>query len=316
MVAILIAVMFVIMLVWIRLKKGMHRSLFASPYLIWMIIFTVLPLLLIFYYSFTDASGNFTLDSFKTFIDSNYTKNKIYESMGPEYASYISYGSVNTDILLYSLKMAVECTLICLLIAYPLAYFITYNHTKHSNIIIMLFIIPMWMNFLLRTIAWMSILEDNGLLNTFRQWLGLAKRTYLYTNTAVLLGMVYNFLPFMIFPIYTSLSKMDYKLIEASYDLGANRFKTFLKVILPISVPGIISGITMVFMPSVTTFFIPRILGGGNTMMFGDLIENKFLTEGNWNVGSALSLIMMVLILASLGILRKVDPEGEGGSLL
>ena len=316
MVAILIAVMFVIMLIWIRLKKGMHRSLFASPYLIWMIIFTVLPLLLIVYYSFTDASGNFTLDSFKTFIDSNYTKNKIYESMGPEYASYISYGSVNTDILLYSLKMAVECTLICLLIAYPLAYFITYNHTKHSNIIIMLFIIPMWMNFLLRTIAWMSILEDNGLLNTFRQWLGLAKRTYLYTNTAVLLGMVYNFLPFMIFPIYTSLSKMDYKLIEASYDLGANRFKTFLKVILPISVPGIISGITMVFMPSVTTFFIPRILGGGNTMMFGDLIENKFLTEGNWNVGSALSLIMMVLILASLGILRKVDPEGEGGSLL
>ena len=316
MVAILIAVMFVIMLIWIRLKKGMHRSLFASPYLIWMIIFTVLPLLLIVYYSFTDASGNFTLDSFKTFLDSNYTKNKIYESMGPEYASYISYGSVNTDILLYSLKMAVECTLICLLIAYPLAYFITYNHTKHSNIIIMLFIIPMWMNFLLRTIAWMSILEDNGLLNTLRQWLGLAKRTYLYTNTAVLLGMVYNFLPFMIFPIYTSLSKMDYKLIEASYDLGANRFKTFLKVILPISVPGIISGITMVFMPSVTTFFIPRILGGGNTMMFGDLIENKFLTEGNWNVGSALSLIMMVLILASLGILRKVDPEGEGGSLL
>lgn len=316
MVAILIAVMFVIMLIWIRLKKGMHRSLFASPYLLWMIIFTVLPLLLIVYYSFTDASGNFTLDSFKTFIDSNYTKNKIYESMGPEYASYISYGSVNTDILLYSLKMAVECTLICLLIAYPLAYFITYNHTKHSNIIIMLFIIPMWMNFLLRTIAWMSILEDNGLLNTFRQWLGLAKRTYLYTNTAVLLGMVYNFLPFMIFPIYTSLSKMDYKLIEASYDLGADRFKTFLKVILPISVPGIISGITMVFMPSVTTFFIPRILGGGNTMMFGDLIENKFLTEGNWNVGSALSLIMMVLILASLGILRKVDPEGEGGSLL
>lgn len=316
MVAILIAVMFVIMLIWIRLKKGMHRSLFASPYLIWMIIFTVLPLLLIVYYSFTDASGNFTLDSFKTFLDSNYTKNKIYESMGSEYASYISYGSVNTDILLYSLKMAVECTLICLLIAYPLAYFITYNHTKHSNIIIMLFIIPMWMNFLLRTIAWMSILEDNGLLNTLRQWLGLAKRTYLYTNTAVLLGMVYNFLPFMIFPIYTSLSKMDYKLIEASYDLGANRFKTFLKVILPISVPGIISGITMVFMPSVTTFFIPRILGGGNTMMFGDLIENKFLTEGNWNVGSALSLIMMVLILASLGILRKVDPEGEGGSLL
>lgn len=316
MVAIIISAMFIIMFVWIRLRKGMHRSLFASPYLIWMIIFTVLPLLLIAYYSLTDASGNFTIENFKSFLDSNYSKNKLYESMGSEYAKYIVSGTVNTDILLYSLKMAIECTLICLLIAYPLAYFINYNHTKHSNVIILLFIIPMWMNFLLRTIAWMSILEDNGLINTVRSWFGLAKQAYLYNDTAVLLGMIYNFLPFMIFPIYTALSKMDYKLIEASYDLGANRFKTFLKVILPISVPGIISGITMVFMPSVTTFFIPRILGGGNTMMFGDLIENKFLTEGNWNVGSALSLVMMILILLSLGILRKVDPEGEGGSLL
>lgn len=315
-VAILIAIMFLIMIVWIRLKKGMHRSLFSSPYLLWMIIFTVLPLLLIAYYSFTDASGNFTLENFNSFLDSNYSKNKIYASMGEQYASYIVKGSVNTDILIYSLKMALECTIICLLIAYPLAYFITYLHTKHSNIIIMLFIIPMWMNFLLRTIAWMSILEDNGLLNYLRDLIGLAKKSYLYNDTAVLLGMVYNFLPFMVFPIYTALSKMDYKLIEASYDLGANRIKTFIKVILPISIPGIISGITMVFMPSVTTFFIPRILGGGNTMMFGDLIENRFLTEGNWNVGSALSLIMMLLILISLGILRKVDPEGEGGSLL
>lgn len=304
------------MLVWVKLKKGLHRSLFASPYLIWMIIFTVLPLLLIAYYSFTDTNGAFTLENFQNFLDSNYSKNKIFSSMGAEYASYITKGSVNTDVLLYSLKMALECTVISLLIAYPLAYFISFVHTKHSNIIIMLFIIPMWMNFLLRTIAWMSILEDNGLLNYLRDLIGLGKKSYLYNDTAVLLGMVYNFLPFMIFPIYTALSKMDYKIIEASYDLGANKFKTFLKVILPMSLPGIISGITMVFMPSVTTFFIPRILGGGNTMMFGDLIENKFLTEGNWNVGSALSLIMMVLILISLGILRKVDPEGEGGSLL
>ena len=137
----------------------------------------------------------------------------------------------------------------------------------------------------------------------------------MYNSGAVLLGMVYNFLPFMVFPVYTSLSKLDPKLGEAAQDLGCNEWKTFTRVTAPLSLPGVISGITMVFMPSVTTFFIPRILGGGNTMMFGDLIESKFLTEGNWNVGSALSMIMMVLILISLGILRKFDPEGEGGGI-
>ncbi len=308
--------MVVIILVWVKLKKGMHRSLFASGYLIWMIVFTILPIILVAYYAFTDSSGAFSINSFKSFLDSNYDKNQIYASLGPEYASLIKPGTVNVDILLYSLSMALQCTGICLLIAYPVAYFIADRNMKLGPVIIVLFIIPMWMNFLLRTIAWMSILEDNGLLNNIREMLGLERRSYLYNNTAVLLGMIYNFLPFMIFPIYTSLAKMDYKLIEASYDLGANPLITFIKVILPTSLPGIISGITMVFMPSVTTFFIPRILGGGNTMMFGDLIENKFLTEGNWNAGSALSLIMMVLILISLGILRKVDPEGEGGSLL
>lgn len=316
MVVILLAIMFAIMFIWVKLKKGLHRSLFSSPYLMWMIIFTIVPVLLIAYYAFTDATGAFTLENFQNFMDSNFSKNRIYEKMGPEYASYITKGTVNTDILIYSLKLALECTVICLILAYPAAYFIADRNSKYSNIIIVLFIIPMWMNFLLRTIAWMSILEDNGLTNQIRLMLGMERASYLYNDTAVLLGMVYNFLPFMVFPIYTSLSKMDYKLIEASYDLGASPTRTFLKVVLPTSIPGIISGITMVFMPSVTTFFLPRILGGGNTMMFGDLIENKFLTEGNWNVGSALSLIMMVLILLSLTVLRKVDPEGEGGSLL
>ncbi|NMD37295.1 MAG: ABC transporter permease [Christensenellaceae bacterium] len=294
----------------------MHRSLFASGYLIWMIIFTVLPIILVAYYALTDSTGAFTINNFKSFMDSNYEKNQIYAGLGPEYATLIKPGTVNVDILLYSLSMAFKCTAICLLVAYPVAYFIADRNMKLGPVIIVLFIIPMWMNFLLRTIAWMSILEDNGLLNTLRGMMGLERKSYLYNNTAVLLGMIYNFLPFMIFPIYTSLAKMDYRLIEASYDLGANPSTTFIKVVLPTSIPGIISGITMVFMPSVTTFFIPRILGGGNTMMFGDLIENKFLTEGNWNSGSALSLIMMVLIIISLGILRKVDPEGEGGSFL
>ena len=149
------------------------------------------------------------------------------------------------------------------------------------------------MNFLLRTIAWMTLLEDNGLINTLLRLLGLPHVQLMYNDTAVLLGMVYNFLPFMVFPIYTSLTKMDFRLLEAAQDLGASPVKTFWKVTVPLSIPGVVSGITMVFMPSVTTFFIPRILGGGNTMMFGDLIENRFLFQGNWNLGSALSLVMM-----------------------
>ncbi len=300
----------------IRRNNGVKRSLFASPYSLWMILFTLLPVILIGYYAFTNKSGAFTLDNFSHFFDSNHGKNQIYASMGEEYSSYIRRGTVNVDTLVYSLWMALWCTVICLLLGYPAALFMADKDMKIGSTIVVLFIIPMWMNFLLRTIAWMSLLEDQGLINSILRSLGLGSAQLMYNNGAVLLGMVYNFLPFMVFPIYTSLTKMDTRLLEAAQDLGANHLRTFIKVTLPLSIPGIISGITMVFMPSVTTFFIPRILGGGNTMMFGDLIENKFLTEGNWNVGSALSLIMMVLILVSLGILRKADPEGEGGSMI
>ena len=205
--------------------------------------------------------------------------------------------------------------LFCLLLGYPAALFMADRKMKLGSTLVVLFIIPMWMNFLLRTIAWMSLLEDSGLINTFLKWLGFEGVQLMYNSEAVLLGMVYNFLPFMVFPIYTVLSKMDFRLTEAAADLGCNSFQTLYEVTMPLSIPGVVSGITMVFMPSVTTFFIPRVLGGGNTMMFGDLIESKFLTEGNWNVGSALSLIMMVLILISLSILRKADPNGEGGGI-
>ncbi|MDD6050644.1 MAG: ABC transporter permease [Clostridiales bacterium] len=294
----------------------MHRSLFASPYTLWMIIFTILPVLLISYYSFTDASGAFTLDNFKNFWDSNYESNKvILDVMGESGAAYITRGTVNVDTLVYSLWMAFRCTVICLMLGYPAALFMADRHMKLGPTLVVLFIIPMWMNFLLRTIAWMSLLEDSGLINTFLKWLGFDGVQLMYNSSAVLLGMVYNFLPFMVFPIYTVLAKMDYRLSEAAADLGCNSIQTLYKVTLPLSLPGVVSGITMVFMPSVTTFFIPRVLGGGNTMMFGDLIESKFLTEGNWNVGSALSLIMMLLILLSLSILRKVDPNGEGGGI-
>ena len=300
----------------IRRNNGVKRSLFAAPYTLWMILFTVVPVILIAYYAFTDASGAFTLDNFRHFWDSNYTKNQLYASLGPEAAAFITRGTVNVDTLVYSLWMAFLCTVISLLLGYPAALFMADRQMKLGPSLVVLFIIPMWMNFLLRTIAWMSLLEDQGLINQFLRWLGFDGVKLMYNSGAVLLGMVYNFLPFMVFPIYTVLSKQDPKLGEAAQDLGCNELKTFTKVTLPLSLPGVISGITMVFMPSVTTFFIPRMLGGGNSMMFGDLIELNFLTEGNWNVGSALSLIMMILILVSLSILRKGDPKGEGGGMV
>ena len=232
-----------------------------------------------------------------------------------DYSNYIKRGTVNWDTLVYSLWMAFKCTIICLLLGYPAALFMADRKMKLGSTLVVLFIIPMWMNFLLRTVAWMSLLEDSGLINTLLRAMGFDGIQLMYTSNTVLLGMVYNYLPFMVFPIYTVLSKMDYRLSEAAADLGCNSMQTLYKVTVPLSVPGIVSGITMVFMPSVTTFFIPRVLGGGYTMMFGDLIESKFLTEGNWNAGSALSLLMMLLILVSLSILRKVDPNGEGGGL-
>ena len=309
---------FVVLLVlYIRRHKGVHRSLFASPYTLWMVVFTVLPIVLIAYYAFTDANGKFTLDNFVTFWDSNHTMNKQLIEMGFDPAEMGSgRGTVNMDTLIYSLWMAFLCTGVCLLLGYPAAAIMADRNFKLGPTLVVLFIIPMWMNFILRTIAWMSLLEDNGLINKVLVWLGFERVQLMYNSNAVLLGMVYNFVPFMVFPIYNSLAKQDVKLSEASMDLGANKWLTFWKVTFPLSLPGVVSGITMVFMPAVTTFFIPRMRGGGNTEMFGDLIERSFLTANNWNLGSALSLIMMVLILLSLGLLRKVDPDGEGGSML
>jgi spermidine/putrescine transport system permease protein len=310
---------FVLMLVkTIRQTKGIKRSFYAWPYTLWMIISTVVPLILIAYYALTDKSGSFTLENFITFWDSNHAMKKelLAQGFDPEMLGMGARGMVNIDTLIYSLWMAFLCTGISLLVGYPAALIMADREFKLGSTIVVLFIIPMWMNFLLRTIAWMSLLEDNGLINTLLQLLGFGKARLMYNSQAVLLGMVYNYLPFMVFPIYNSLSRQDSQLSEAAMDLGANKWRTFWRVVFPISMPGIVSGITMVFMPSVTTFFIPRVLGGGNTEMFGDLIERTFLTADDWNVGSAMSLVMMVLILLSLGLLRKVDPEGEGGGLI
>ncbi len=310
---------FVWMLLYsLRKHRGVHRSLYAWPYGLWMVVFTVLPLLLIGYYAFTDKAGSFTLENFANFWDSNRgMKNELVaQGFDPAALGMDARGTVNVSTLVYSLWMALICTLISLVLGYPTALIMADRSFKMGATIVVLFVIPMWMNFLLRTVAWMSLLEDNGLINSLLKFLGFNKVQLMYNSQAVLLGMVYNFLPFMVFPVYNALNKQDQRWSEAAMDLGANKWITFWKVTFPISMPGIISGITMVFMPSVTTFFIPRVLGGGNTEMFGDLIERTFLTADNWNVGSALSLIMMVLILFSLGLLRRVDPEGEGGSLI
>ena len=306
-----------LIVLYFKRNHGLKRPIFASPYTLWIIIFTVLPCILIAYYAFTDTNGQFTLDNFKNFWDSNYAMNKELAAMGMNPADFgFGRGTVNVDTLVYSLWMAFLCTMICLALGYPTAHIMAERDFKLGPTLVILFVIPMWMNFLLRTIAWMSLLEDTGLINKVLTWLGFEPVQLMYNSGAVLLGMVYNYLPFMVFPIYNVLNKMDYKLTEAAMDLGCNKWKTFYKVTLPLSIPGVVSGITMVFMPAVTTFFIPRMLGGGSTEMFGDLIERTFLTANDWNVGSALSLIMMVLILLSLGLLRKVDPEGEGGSMI
>ena len=284
-------------------RAGLIQRLTLAPYSVWAVLFIVVPLFFVAYYAFTDNSFNFTFDNVARFFTAT---------------SATDAGEVRTYIVIFlrSLKLAVISTLICLILGYPMAYIIARAEARAQKIMITLIMIPMWMNFLIRTYAWMTILQDTGILNGFLSALGLGRIHVIGTEAAVVIGMVYDYFPYMILPIYSIMAKMDTRLIEAARDLGCNSAGVLRRVIWPLSLPGVISGITMVFMPSVTTFFIPRVLGGGNTMMFGDLIESKFLTEGNWNVGSALSLVMMLLILISLSILRKADPKGEGGGMV
>ena len=266
----------------------MKRSWFATPYAIWCVMFTIVPLLFVCYYAFTTKAGAFTLD--------NLTKITQY-----------------TPVLMDSLRLALYCTVLCLLIGYPTAYFMSSKDMSRGASLSVLILLPMWMNFLLRTYAMMTLFENNGVLNSIFEALGLPKQQIIGTEGAVLVGMVYNFLPFMILPIYTVLKKLDPRVIEAAEDLGANPFRVISRVVLPLSVPGIVSGITMVFMPAVTTFAISRLMSSGMIYLMGDMIEEYFISMNNRNVGSAMSLVMMVLILISIGLLRKADPEGPGG---
>ncbi|MGL5315438.1 MAG: ABC transporter permease [Peptostreptococcaceae bacterium] len=274
------------------------KSVLAYPYIIWSALFIVIPLILVVVFSFTIEVNGKTILSF-----ANYK-----ELMDPIYFK----------VFVRSIGLAGLSTLICLIIGYPVAYIISKAHISKRGTLILLFILPMWMNFLLRTYAWITILGKNGILNSLLGFLGIEPVSILYTNVAILLGMVYNFLPFMVLPIYTSLSKMDNDLVNAARDLGANSFQVFTKVTFPLSLPGVISGITMVFMPAVTTFAISRLLGGGKFMLIGDLIEQQFTVVGDWNFGSAVSIFMMIVILISIAVMSKFEDESdkEGGGLL
>jgi len=270
-------------------------SLSKYPYLIWSIIFIVVPIFLVIYFSLINSDGTFTLDNYKKLFNSLYML-----------------------VFFNSIKLALISTIICLFLGYPAAYIVSKSKLKARNLLMLFLIIPMWMNFLLRTYAWMSILGKNGIINRMLTFIGFSEVNILYTNGAVILGMVYNFLPFMIIPIYTVLIKIDKDVIKAASDLGANRFVVFKRVVLPLSIPGIMSGITMVFMPAVSTFVISKLLGGGQFMLIGNLIESQFTTVGDWYFGSAISILMMVIILISMAILSKFDNTGDvkgGGHL-
>ena len=265
----------------------------ASPYVVWSVIFIVVPLAMVAYYSFTDEAGNFTLDNVAKIIEFNYLK-----------------------IFGVSILYAFIATVITLLISYPLAYFMTKTKISTQGMLMLLVMLPMWMNLLIRTYSLSNILERNGIINTILDSIGLNKIQLINTPGAVILGMVYNFIPYMILPIFSILSKLDHRLIEASHDLGANGFTTLRRVIIPMSLPGVVSGITMVFVPSVSTFYISQKLGGIRNELIGDVIEQQFKLNSNYNLGAALSLVLMVMIIISLAIMNRFAADDDGGVIV
>lgn len=273
-----------------------HYKGMVKPYVIWSFLLIALPLVLIVLYSITTGDSSlltihFTLENFKKILD-------------PIYVS----------VFVKSLEMGLLTTLICLVLAYPMAYFISKFNDEAQSILILFVTIPMWINTLLRTYAWISLLSDNGIINSLLKAIGLNPVNMMYTNFSVIMGLVCDLLPFMVIPIHTSLAKMDYSLVEAASDLGANRIKTFTKVILKLSLPGVINGVTMVFLLAISTFVIPVLLGGHQFVLIGNLIENQFISVGDWNFGSAISVLLAIVILIMMGFVKKIDPDDNGGA--
>lgn len=275
------------------MRGKLGRRLLDKPYAVWALLFIIAPLCMVVYYAFTDSTGAFSLNSIEQI---------------PAYFSTI----------LESVLYGLAATVICLVLGYPFAYFISRHSERKQRTTVLLVMLPMWMNFLIRTYSWMTILGDTGVINTVLEAVGLSPAKLINTGGAVILGMVYNFLPYMILPIYSVLSKLDGSLIEAAQDLGSNKRQVFQRVIMPLSMPGVLSGITMVFVPCVSTFYITQKLGGGQVVLIGDVIETQFQSANNYNLGASLSLVLMVLILVSLSVMNKfgADDENDGGVII
>lgn len=265
----------------------MRKQLLAGPYLIWIIGFILLPVLMILYYALTNSGGSFTLENI------------------------LAIGTpIHRKALLLSLRLAFICTAICLLLSYPMAMILNNLKHKFQNLIVFIFILPMWMNFMLRILAWKMLLSNNGVINSILSTFGLPELSIMNTPIAVVFCMVYDFLPFMILPIYNSMSRISQDVLEAARDLGANSIVVFLKIILPLTLPGVISGIIMVFVPALTSFAISDILGGGKVLLIGNVIEQSFMQEYNWNSGSGLSFVLMIFVVVSMALIGTYDKEG------
>lgn len=267
------------------------KNLLAAPYSVWAVGFILIPLVLVLYYAFTSKSGSFTLQNITAITD-----------------------STNLKALGLSVSLSLISTIICLVIAYPLAMILAASGVNQSSFMVFIFILPMWMNFLLRTLAWQTLLEKTGVINSILAFFNLPALNIINTPSAIILGMVYNFLPFMVLPIYNILIKIDTNVINAAKDLGANNIQTFSRVIFPLSLPGVISGITMVFVPALTTFVISDLLGGAKILLIGNVIEQEFKQANNWHAGSGLSFVLMIFIIISIFVTNKYDKEG--GSIL
>ena len=270
----------------------MNKKLLSLPYLFWCIAFIVIPLCMVLFYGMTDKTGAFTFANITAIATAEHSK-----------------------ALWFSLLLSLASTLICLLLAYPLARILSNMNVSQHSFIVLIFILPMWMNFLLRTMAWQTLLEKNGVINSILNYLHLPSLNIINTPSAIILGMVYNFLPFMVLPIYNSLTKIDPNVINAAKDFGAGSYQTFIRIILPLSLPGIISGITMVFVPALTTFVISTLLGGSKILLIGNVIEQEFTQTGNWHLGSGLSIVLMAFILINIILSVIFDKDGEGNAI-
>ena len=274
-------------------KKSLMQKAAAAPHMVWSVLFIIAPLIFVVYYAFTDKEGNPTLGNITELAQ----------------ASYL-------EVFLRSVCFAFLATVICLIIAYPIAYFMSKAKPKTQKILIMLVMLPQWLNFLIRTYSWMALLEDTGIINTILGYLNLGPFHMINTSGAVILGMVYNYLPYMIIPLHSVISKIDTRVLEAASDLGCSPIRVLVRVVIPLSVSGIVSGVTMVFVPSISTFYISQKLGGGNFDLIGDTIERQFQTAYNYNLGAAMSFVLMLIIVISMAVMNRYSGEDDGGVIV